>query len=347
MTKPLIEAAFGRKTQRQPIWFLRQAGRYLPEYQKVRSQLGFVELCRNPKLAAEVTIQPLCRFDLDAAIIFSDILIPCTAMGQELTFGKGHGPQLFPPVREMKDVQALKIPHAEKDLGYVGEAIVETKKMLKPQQTMIGFAGAPFTVASYMVEGQGSKEFTEIKRLLYTEPHVLKALLEKLAQVTVSYLMMQVKAGAECLMLFDTWAAQLPASDYREYEFPAVNHIMQEMKRQAPQVPLIYYPGQGAQLYYELQGIHADVIAVDWRNRLETSIRILKETGLDVTVQGNLDPQVLIGSEQLVREKVRAIVAQGKKARAHIFNVGHGLLPHVNPEAITWAIDEVRRLQGT
>ena len=163
MSKPLIDAALGRKPSRQPVWFLRQAGRYLPEYMQVRAKMDFVELCRTPKMAAEITIQPLRRFDLDAAIIFSDILIPCTAMGQELTFGKGHGPQLSNPVRGAADLKKLRKPSADRELGYVGEAIAETKRQLQPGQAMIGFAGAPFTVASYMIEGQGSKDYTEVK----------------------------------------------------------------------------------------------------------------------------------------------------------------------------------------
>ncbi len=342
MGKPLIDAALGRKPSRQPVWFLRQAGRYLPEYLEVRSRLDFVELCRNPKMAAEVTLQPLRRFDLDAAIIFSDILVPCTEMGQTLTFGKGHGPQLSSPVRSMDDLKRLKKPDAQRDLGYVGEAIAETKKGLKPEQTMIGFAGAPFTVASYMIEGQGSKEFTEVKKLLYRDPATLTGLLDLLVEVSVDYLTMQVKAGAECLMLFDTWAAQLNAADYRQFVFPSVQRLIDRLKDTLP-VPVIYYPGQGSQLYYEIGGLKADVIAIDWRNRLDRSIAILKEIGLDCSVQGNLDPQALMGDRPLIEDKVRSILKQGKEARGHIFNVGHGLLPHLPPEALQWAVEAIRK----
>lgn len=346
MNKPLIDAALGRKPSRYPIWFLRQAGRYLPEYREVRAKIDFVGLCRSPALAAEITLQPLRRFDVDAAIIFSDILIPCTAMGQELTFDKGHGPQLSHPVRSRADLNRLRHPDAQKELGYVGDAIVQTKKGLTAQQTMIGFAGAPFTVASYMIEGEGSKTFTEVKRLRFQDPETFQGLLTLLANVTVDYLLMQVKAGAECLMLFDTWANQLSAEDYRDFAFPAVNSVIQRVKA-ATSVPVIYYPGQGSDLYSELSGVQADVIAVDWRCRFGKAIDILtKQMKLDVSVQGNLDPQILIGPEQMVRQKTREILQAAQQARGHIFNVGHGLLPHTPPEALQWVIQEVRAFKG-
>ncbi|MCX6125565.1 MAG: hypothetical protein NTV34_12595 [Proteobacteria bacterium] len=176
--KPLMQAATGIQPTRYPVWFMRQAGRYLPEYREVRAGHDFVTMCKRPELAAEVTWQPLRRYDLDAAIIFSDILIPCTGMGQELTFDKGHGPQLAAPVRSLADVNRLRRADAQKDLGFVGDAISLTKTKMRPEQTMIGFAGAPFTVASYMIEGQGSKEFTEVKKLIFTAPGVMSALLE-------------------------------------------------------------------------------------------------------------------------------------------------------------------------
>lgn len=342
MQKPLIAAARGHQPQRRPVWFLRQAGRYLPEYLEVRKRVEFTELCRTPKLAAEVTLQPLKRYDLDASIIFSDILVPCMPMGQELTFGKGHGPQLAPPIRSKEDLKRLRHPDVEGELGYVGEAIELVAQSLQPHQTMIGFAGAPFTVASYMIEGAGSKTFTEVKRLRYTHPEVFQGVLDLLSEVTVDYLLMQVKAGAEVLMLFDTWANQMPAVDYRDFLFPAVQKVIRAVKDRAD-VPVIYYPGQGTDLYFELTDYAGDVIAVDWRTRLPRAIKLLKQVGLNVSVQGNLDPQVLMADETTVRRATREVLEGAKESRAHIFNVGHGLMPHLNPEAIHWAIDEVRR----
>ncbi len=341
-TKPLIEAALGRPTKRKPIWFLRQAGRYLPEYMEIRKNIAFTDLCKTPRLAAEVTLQPLRRFNVDAAIIFSDILVPCMPMGQTLTFGKGHGPQLSHPIRNSADLKALRKPDAEKELGYVGDAIQLTKADLKPYQTMIGFAGAPFTVASYMIEGCGSKTYTEVKKLRFTEPSAFKGLLDLLVEVTVDYLCMQIKAGADCLMLFDTWANQLNAEDYREFVFPSVHKIIREVKDRSD-VPFIYYPGQGTDLYFELSGFNGDVIAVDWRTRMSRAISLLENVGLEVSVQGNLDPQTLVGPEEIVRERTRTVLEEAQQARGHIFNVGHGLLPHLDPEALNWVIDEVRK----
>jgi uroporphyrinogen decarboxylase len=341
--KPLVQAAFGEPTQKWPVWFMRQAGRYLPEYREVRADVDFVTMCKTPSLAAEVTWQPLRRYDLDAAIIFSDILIPAMAMGQELTFDKGHGPRLNRPVRTFADVKALKNADPVNDLGFVGDAISLTKTKLKPDQTMIGFAGAPFTVASYMIEGQGSKEFTEVKKLIFCEPDVFRALLEKIADVTIGYLCMQVESGADALMLFDTWAGQVSPEIYKTLVFPHTNRILAEVKR-ITGVPLIYYPGQGSDRMYELAGINADVISVDWRTRLSQAGKILKGVGLNVTLQGNLDPQALLSPESVLRQLVRDLKKEAKiAARSHIFNVGHGLLPHIPPESLTIVIDELRK----
>lgn len=342
--KPLIQAALGHQPSRWPVWFMRQAGRYLPEYREIRAGVDFVTMCQRPDLAAEVTWQPLRRYDLDAAIIFSDILIPPMAMGQQLTFDKGHGPRLATPVRNLQDVKSLKIADAQKDLGFVGEAIALTKTKLKPEQTMIGFAGAPFTVASYMIEGQGSKEYTEVKKLIFCSPDVLRALLEKLVLVTTDYLMMQVKAGADAVMLFDTWAGQVSPGVYRDLIFPMTNKIIQDVKEKAG-IPVIYFPGQGSDRLYELAGCQADVISVDWRSRLGQAGKILKGIGLNVTLQGNLDPQALLSPEPQLREMVRNLKIEAKTAaRSHIFNVGHGLLPHTPPESLTTVIDELRKL---
>ncbi|MBC7658292.1 MAG: uroporphyrinogen decarboxylase [Chitinophagaceae bacterium] len=344
--KTLVEAAMGRATDRTPIWFLRQAGRYLPEYRAIRKNVEFVELCKNPALAAEVTLQPLRRFDLDAAIIFSDILIPCTAMGQHLSFDAGHGPVLTHPIRSAQDLFKLRHPNVEKELGYVGEAITLTKKGLRPDQTMIGFAGAPFTVASYMIEGSGSKTFTEVKKLRYTQPQVFGELMELIAAVTSEYLLMQVKAGADCLMLFDTWANQMTAEDYRELVFPHMNRVVEAVKAKWDG-PLIYYPGQSMEWLFELNGFAGDVLAVDWRSRLPRAIALMENLGLNVSVQGNLDPQAFMAPESVLRRAVRQILESGQKARGHIFNVGHGLLPHTPPEALLIAIDEVRAFDKT
>ena len=344
--KPLISAALGRQPARYPAWFLRQAGRYLPEYQKIRSQFSFLDLCRNAQKAAEVTLQPLQRFDLDAAIIFSDILIPAAYMGLELSFDKGHGPILREPVRCAKDLKNLKLPDWEKDAPFTGNAISEAKKGLLPHQSMIGFAGAPFTVACYMIEGRGTKSFSEVKKLLFSRPEAFKDLLTILADTTLGYLCMQVRAGADALMLFDTWAGNLFAGDYRNLVAPVMVALSREIKKLG--VPLILYPGQGGDILYELGSIAADVIAVDWRAPLGRALTALKQTGSPFRcLQGNLDPQLLSwASEGLLREEVRRIKAQAREVPAHIFNVGHGVLPTTSPLLVQAALDELRKPEG-
>lgn len=344
-SKPLIQAARGQRPDRYPVWFMRQAGRYLSEYRAVRATVDFTTLCQTPKLAAEVTIQPLRRFDVDAAIIFSDILIPCVGMGQKLTFDKGEGPELSNPVRSLDSLRALKRADADRDLGYVGEAITLTKAQMRPDQAMIGFCGAPLTVASYMIEGASSKNFTHLKTLLFNDRPVFTGLLELLCEVSLDYLKMQVKAGADALMLFDTWAGQLTPADYQEAVLPLTAKLIADV-RKATGVPVTYFPGQGSDRMADLGGLAADVISVDWRTRMSRAALILKGAGLDVTLQGNLDPQQLIAKEPIVRQKVREVVdeVRAAKVRGHIFNVGHGLLPHTPPEALNWVIDELRKL---
>ena len=342
-TKPMLMAASGKKPERYPVWFLRQAGRYLPEYQKIRSEMSFLELCRDPAKAAEVTIQPLKRFDLDAAIIFSDILIPPAHMGQTLTFDKGHGPVLKNPVRNAADLKALTLPDWEKDAPYTGEAISATLGGLNKHQTMIGFAGAPFTVASYMIEGSGTKTFSEVKKLMFSDPEVLLGLLDLLTETTVSYLQMQVKAGAEILMLFDSWAGQLFSGDYRKFILPSMQRLTSELKKL--KVPLIYYSGQGGENLHEAGSLPMDVFAIDWRTSLARAIDTLqKQKSPFNCVQGNLDPLLLsFGSKESISEAVQRIKKEALNAPAHIFNVGHGVLPTTSPDLIAFAISEIRR----
>lgn len=346
--KPMIQAALGFKPDRYPIWFMRQAGRYLPEYREVRAKVDFVTLCQSPELTAEVTLQPLRRYDLDAAIIFSDILIPCVGMGQTLTFDKGEGPILNAPIRQESDLLRLKRPNASRDLGYVGEGIAKTKLSLRPDQTMIGFAGAPFTVASYMIEGGSSKTFTEVKKLMLLQRPTFIKLLEHITETTIDYLKMQVQAGADILMLFDTWAGQITSGDYRTYVFPQVQKITQTMRSQG--VPIIYFPGQGSDRLFDLRGLEVDAISVDWRLGLTTAARILSSQGLMPTLQGNLDPQYLLASKEELQAKVGMVLHEAKIAgllgmKGHIFNVGHGLLPHTPPESLSVVIDAVRSLE--
>lgn len=342
--KHLLNTSRGEKPSRYPIWFLRQAGRYLPEYRKIRSQMSFLELCQNPQKAAEVTLQPLKRFDLDGAIIFSDILIIPAYMGQQLSFDAGHGPKLQPCVRTSKDLTKLKIPNIDQEISFLGEAIALSKSQLAAHQTMIGFAGAPFTVASYMIEGSGSKNFSEVKKLLYQDPDTFVSLLEMLAEASSQYLKMQIKAGAEVIMLFDTWAGNLTSADYREYVLPSLKSLLESL--QDTGTPVIYYSGQGGENLAQLQGAKLDVLAVDWRVPLSRAAKILHECNNMKVIQGNLDPMIVSwGDESLVRAKVREVLDEAKKGGfpGHIFNVGHGVLPSTSCDALNWVIDEVHK----
>ena len=339
--KPLISAAKGLKSSTYPVWFLRQAGRYLPEYQKIRSKLSFLELCRNPKLAAEVTIQPLKRFDLDAAIIFSDILIPPAHMGQSLTFDKGHGPLLTPVIRQEADLSLLK-PLDKSAVSYLGEAISITKSELSSSQTMIGFAGAPFTVASYMIEGSGSKTYLETKKMIFSQARTFFHLMDILTQATISYLEMQVEAGAEVLMLFDSWAGNLAPDDYQNHVIPHLKTLFDALDKL--KVPLIYYSGQGSSNLNYLDNVKASVLAIDWRVSLTNAQSIVERYPHVKCLQGNLDPLILSCEDQgLVKDKVQKLLEESSELKlSHIFNVGHGLLPSSKTESISTAINEIR-----
>ena len=244
-------------------------------------------------------------------------------------------------MRSPESLKALRKPDAFKELSYVGDAIAKQSR-LKTSSNYDRFCRGSFHSASYMIEGCGSKTYTEVKKLRYQHPETFTGLLDLLVDTTIDYLSMQVEAGAETLMLFDTWAAEMNAYDYAAFVFPSVNKIIKEIKK-LHDVPVIYFPGKGTDLYAELDGFAGDVIAVDWRVRLSSAVSKLSELGLDVSVQGNLDPQTFLASEEIVREHTRRVIEEGKKARGHIFNVGHGLLPHLNPEALHWAIDEIRK----
>lgn len=352
---PIVQEALGKNTSnRIPVWFMRQAGRYLPEYMAIRAKMEFTELCRNPAAAAEVTLQPLRRFDLDAAIIFSDILIPCTAIGQELTFGKGHGPKLTPAMDSRQVFAKFARPDAKKQLGYVGDAIATTRAHLAPGKALIGFSGAPFTVGTYMIEGGSSKDFTATKGMLFRDPELFRDLMKHLRDVTVDYLLMQVEAGADMLMVFDTWAGNLTPRDYFESVWPVTSELLATV-RAASGIPVIYFSGQGSD---RIPGIVAsgappfDVLSIDWRVDLAHAASMVSAKPFPVAFQGNLDPQILLGSEDQVRARVRELVAAISAAKAtgaihgHIFNVGHGLLPHTRPESISWVIDEIRKLEA-
>jgi uroporphyrinogen decarboxylase len=318
---------------------MRQAGRYLPEYQAVRSRVSFLELCKTPDLACEVTLQPIDIFGFDAAILFSDILIPLEAMGLPLEFGD-EGPHLPAPVRDRAAVDRLVVPDPDLEMPFVLEAVRRIRAALAGRVPLIGFAGAPFTLASYAVEGGGSKSYAALKSLLYREPAAAHALLEKLAACCVSYLSAQAAAGAQALQLFDSWAGILVPADFREFALRYASRVIADVRRTTG-VPVIYFVNGCAPYLDDLKDCGADVLGVDWRVDLAA---VRARVGDGLVLQGNLDPTVLLGPAALVRERVGRVLASAGPGPGHIFNLGHGLLPVTPPDHVRVAVDTVREL---
>ena len=304
---------------------MRQAGRYLKEYRDIRQKVGFLELCKNTDLAAEVSLQPLRILGVDAVIFFSDILIPVEAMGVgvELT---DKGPEIANPIRAARDVDALRIPDPATEVPFVGSIIKKLRQELRDEVPLIGFAGAPWTLASYMVEGGGSKSFAEIKSLAYREPRVLHALLDKLASTISSYLLFEIEAGAQVVQLFDTWAGELNRSDYEEFALPYTQKIFEAI---GSSVPRILYLNGCATLLESMATSGADVISIDWRISMAEA---RKRLGDRVAIQGNLDPCTLLGPRERIETRTKEILEQSGPV-GHILNLGHGILPQTPVES--------------
>ncbi|RPJ62300.1 MAG: uroporphyrinogen decarboxylase [Acidobacteria bacterium] len=320
-----------------PVWFMRQAGRYMAEYRQLRERYSLLELCRTPELAAEVTLQPIKRFDLDAAIIFADILLPLEALGVPFHFAKGEGPVLEKPIREPGDIDRLKVADAEERLDFVYQAIELVRGRLELDVALIGFAGAPFTVASYMIEGGHSRHFVKTKLFMYEQPEAWDSLMTKLSDVTLRYLLRQAKAGAQLIQLFDSWVGILGRHDYLQYVMPHSARILEGLRQSG--IPTVHFgTGTGSMLDL-IKRAGGTVIGVDWRVDLSDAWGLL---GAKTVLQGNLDPVVLLGSADGVRQAVLRILEQTRD-RAHIFNLGHGILPETPVENIDTAIEQVRR----
>ncbi|MEN1925739.1 uroporphyrinogen decarboxylase [Luteimonas qiangzhengi] len=331
---------------RTPVWLMRQAGRYLPEYRATRAQAGsFMGLATNPELACEVTLQPLRRFPLDAAILFSDILTIPDAMGLGLYFVDGEGPKFKRPLRDAASIAKLGVPDMESDLGYVMEAIRVIRRELDGKVPLIGFSGSPWTLACYMIEGGGSKNFSIIKAMAHNDPKALHALLEVTTQAVIQYLSAQRAAGAQALQVFDTWGGILSPRMYREFSLPYLTRIAHELERGegAERTPLIVFGrGNGAYLG-ELADTGAEGVGVDWLIDLGDAARV---TGGKVALQGNLDPSTLYGSPDAVRAEVRRALdsyrdGNGGSREGHVFNLGHGMSPDMNPDHVGVLVDEV------
>ncbi len=326
-----LRALLRQPVDRTPVWMMRQAGRYLPEYRQLRAEAGdFMSLCRNPELACEVTLQPLRRYPLDAAILFSDILTIPDAMGLGLSFGQGEGPRFARPIASLRDVQQLPIPDPELELGYVMEAVRTIRRALAGSIPLIGFAGSPWTLATYMVEGGGSKTFARIKQMLYREPATLHALLDKLCESVILYLNAQVAAGAQSLMLFDTWGGVLSGPAYREFSLQYMARIVEGTRQQAEgrRVPITLFTKNGAQWLEAMAETGCDALGLDWTADLDDARR---RVGERVALQGNLDPAVLYAEPARIEQEVARLLAQFGPGNGHVFNLGHGIPQDVDP----------------
>ncbi len=336
-----LRACAGERTTPVPVWFMRQAGRYMPEYQAVRGKHDFLTMCKRPELAAEVTIQPVDILGVDAAILFSDILIPLEAMGAGLSFQEGRGPVLSPPIRSRQQFQELHGIDPYEDLPFVMEAIRMLRKELEGRVPLIGFAGAPFTLASYLIEGGTTKSFVNIKRMAFEDPKLFHDLMSLITGVTIDYLTAQAEAGAQALQLFDTWAGVLGRADYEAFALPYAKRIVQALKQQ--NIPFIYFVFNGGHLIDLVKSAGADVMALDWRTDIAHATGHL---GSDIVVQGNLDPAALFLPEDELRQRISRILQQGRGAKAHIFNLGHGIMPEIPVEKVKMAVDLAHQLSA-
>ena len=341
----LLRALCSQPTPRTPLWMMRQAGRYLPEYRTTRARAGsFLKLCMNPELACEVTLQPLERYRLDAAILFSDILTIPHAMNLGLEFEAGEGPKLDRPVRTAADVAALPTLDPERELRYVMDAVRLIRRELNGQVPLIGFAGSPWTVGTYCVEGGSSKTFSHIKGMLYGDPRLLHSLLERLTRATIDYLNAQVEAGAQALMVFDTWGGALTPAAYAEFSLAYMQRIASAVHREADgrRVPLVLFTkGAGPSTFAALARTGADALGVDWTTDLAEARRLV---GPGVALQGNLDPSVLYAPPAAIRAEVARVLASYGQGHGHVFNLGHGIHPDVPPEHAAAMIEAVHEL---
>ncbi|MDH5632441.1 MAG: uroporphyrinogen decarboxylase [Gammaproteobacteria bacterium] len=341
-----LRALLRQPVDRTPIWVMRQAGRYLPEYRATREKAGdFMSLCKNADLACEVTLQPLERFDLDAAILFSDILTIPDAMGLGLYFAKGEGPHFERPVRSAADIDRLPVPDPEDELGYVMNAVRTIRTALDGRVPLIGFSGSPWTLATYMVEGSGSKDFAQVKRMLFDEPRLMHALLDKLAQSVTSYLNAQVAAGAQAVMVFDTWGGSLTPRDYKEFSLRYMSQIVSGLTREndGRKVPVILFTKNGGQWLADMAGSGCDALGVDWTTDLAVARAMVNDR---VALQGNMDPSVLYASPERIRDEVKQVLASYGNGTGHVFNLGHGIHQAVDPDNVKVLVDAVHEFSA-
>lgn len=340
----LLRALLRQPTERTPVWIMRQAGRYLPEYREVRAQAGdFMSLCRNAELACEVTMQPLRRFKLDAAILFSDILTVPDALGLGLYFETGEGPKFERPVRTAAEIRNLSAPDVSEDLGYVFDAVRTIRRELDGRVPLIGFAGSPWTVGTYMVEGGSSRDFKTIKGLAADDPAALDMMLDTVARTTTDYLNAQVEAGAQAIMIFDTWGAALEREDYRRFSLNSMQKIVDGLTRERDgmQIPVILFTKGAGPLLSDMVATGCDALGVDWTTDLNTARGYVEDK---VALQGNLDPATLRESPEAIRQGVADTLASYGRGPGHVFNLGHGITPDIDPDNLGVLVDAVHEL---
>jgi uroporphyrinogen decarboxylase len=327
-----------------PVWIMRQAGRYLPEYRATREQAGdFMTLCKTPELACEVTLQPLERFPLDAAILFSDILTIPDAMGLGLSFAKGEGPQFANPVRTLADIKSLGAPDPEQELRYVMDAVRMIRQQLDGKVPLIGFAGSPWTLATYMVEGCGSKEFSCAKRMLFDEPAWMHQLLEKLTESVTQYLNAQIAAGAQVIMIFDTWGGLLTPRDYRVFSLSYMKKIVDSLTKESEgrPVPVTLFTKNGGQWLELIAESGCTALGIDWTTDISDA---RKRVGSKVALQGNMDPSILYASPERIRQEVAELLEAYGSGSGHVFNLGHGIHQGVDPHKVAVLVEAVHKL---
>jgi len=336
-----LKACRREEVEYTPVWLMRQAGRYMPEYMEIRNKYDFLTMCKTPELAAEVTLQPVNRLGVDAAILFADILLPLEGMGIDLAFAKNEGPVISNPVRTGEDVENIRILDAEEATPYVMEAIRLIRKELDGRAPLIGFSGAPFTIASYIIEGGGSMEYKNCKKMMWQAPGIWDALMEKISEVLLRYLKAQIKAGAQAVQMFDSWVGALSPDDYETYVLPYSKYVLSGLKGEG--VPVIHFANNASSMLELVVQAGGDVIGVDWRINLDEA---WKRIGYDRAIQGNLDPFTLYAPPQLIAEKVKRILQMAGNRPGHIFNLGHGInkeTPVENVIALVEAVHEYSR----
>jgi len=339
-----LRALLREPVDRTPLWMMRQAGRYLPEYREIRAEAGsFMNLCTNPELACEVTLQPLRRYAMDAAILFSDILTVPDALGLGLYFSEGEGPRFERPLSTAAEINALDPARAASELGYVMDAVSLIRRELKGSIPLIGFAGSPWTLATYMVEGGSSKDFAKVKSLAFNEPELMHQLLSKLATSVAAYLSEQIRSGAQAVQIFDTWGGALSHNAYREFSLRYMTEIIDQLPREADgrKVPVIVFTKGGGQWLEAIADCGADAVGLDWT----TDIGAARErVGDRVCLQGNMDPTLLNASPERIREEVEQILTSFGQGSGHVFNLGHGITPGINPDHVAAMVGAVVEL---